>query len=448
MALKWEENEDFASTTSEFISWFTTECSAKLSPKVQLADLRASGRGRGVIATHPILQGEQILEIPRDAVLCAENSKLCTLLPDVFDGLDPWLSLTLVLIYELLNKEQSRWKSYIDILPIHLDNLVFWTEDELQELQGSHVKHRIGKDDANSMFMDRIAPIVRQHPSIFLPPQQNAFENSIGKQNLLDLCHWAGSIISSYAFDLEKPDSNGDNDEQGEEEDEDEAEEEVPKGMIPMADMLNADADRYNARLFANKTWTMEATRAIEVNEEILNDFGEMPSSELLRKYGYVTGNYSKYDVVEFAFEEHVKRALEGAIDLAPEKKASRISFLKKHDILDEVYLLENNPDGNPKFEDRLLYTIFTLVVSDGAFQRLQSGKKIPKVDNDASVLDILMKLIRIRMDDYATSIEEDNQLLRGILDKSHLRFAIMVRLGEKILMANAFESLQTQRQS
>lgn len=43
----------------------------------------------------------------------------------------------------------------------------------------------------------------------------------------------------------------------------------------------------------------MRAIRDIEGGEEIYNDYGPLPRSELLRRYGYVTQNYAKYDVVE-----------------------------------------------------------------------------------------------------------------------------------------------------
>lgn len=43
----------------------------------------------------------------------------------------------------------------------------------------------------------------------------------------------------------------------------------------------------------------MKAIRPIAANEEIYNDYGPLPRSDLLRRYGYITSNYAKYDVVE-----------------------------------------------------------------------------------------------------------------------------------------------------
>jgi SET domain-containing protein 6 len=45
----------------------------------------------------------------------------------------------------------------------------------------------------------------------------------------------------------------------------------------------------------------MKATRAINAGDEIFNDYGPLPRSDLLRMYGYITDNYAQYDVVEIS---------------------------------------------------------------------------------------------------------------------------------------------------
>lgn len=44
---------------------------------------------------------------------------------------------------------------------------------------------------------------------------------------------------------------------------------------------------------------TMIALKGILKGEQIYNDFGQLPRSDLLRRYGYVTDRYKKWDVVE-----------------------------------------------------------------------------------------------------------------------------------------------------
>jgi hypothetical protein len=46
----------------------------------------------------------------------------------------------------------------------------------------------------------------------------------------------------------------------------------------------------------------MKALAPIAAGEEIFNDYGKLPRSDLLRRYGYITPNYAQYDAVEISF--------------------------------------------------------------------------------------------------------------------------------------------------
>ncbi|EKG16157.1 hypothetical protein MPH_06594 [Macrophomina phaseolina MS6] len=243
-----------------------------------------------------IQEGEVLFTIPRSAVLSATNSSLSSILPQLFEHLDPWASLIVTMIYEYLRGDASPWKPYFDVLPAHFDTLMFWSDDELAELQASAVTQKIGKDSANEMFTNTIIPLVRRHASVFFPDPNTAQGASDG--DLLALAHRMGSTIMAYAFDIEPDPASKQVDEEGyASDDEDEA---LPKGMVPLADMLNADADRNNARLhYGPDALTMEAVTNISAGDEVFNDYGSLPRSDLLRRYGYVTPNYEQYDVVE-----------------------------------------------------------------------------------------------------------------------------------------------------
>jgi SET domain-containing protein 6 len=67
----------------------------------------------------------------------------------------------------------------------------------------------------------------------------------------------------------------------------------------------NADADRNNARLCCdNEDLEMRSIKPIARGEEILNDYGQLPRSDLLRRYGYITEHYAQYDVAEITTQE------------------------------------------------------------------------------------------------------------------------------------------------
>jgi SET domain-containing protein 6 len=61
----------------------------------------------------------------------------------------------------------------------------------------------------------------------------------------------AGSLIMAYAFDIDRDDAmdGSDNGTSEDDEFEEDDEDEPLKGMVPFADMLNADAVRNNVRV-------------------------------------------------------------------------------------------------------------------------------------------------------------------------------------------------------
>lgn len=148
----------------------------------------------------------------------------------------------LVMIYECLQGGESRWAPYFRVLPTDFDTLMFWTEQQLRELQASAVVNKIGKAEADETILEKIVPLIMRHPHHFPPMEgMSSFETPEGRQALLYLAHRMGSLIMAYAFDVEKgEDAEGEDGYMTDDEDE------PAKGMVPLADLLNADAARNN----------------------------------------------------------------------------------------------------------------------------------------------------------------------------------------------------------
>lgn len=198
------------------------------------------------MAQSDIFEGEELFTIPRDLVLSTDNSKLKGLLSQDLEELGPWLSMMLVMIYECLQGDNSTWAPYFRVLPQNFDTLMFWSPAELEELQGSAVVEKIGREGAEESILESIIPVVRANPSLFPPINGLAsYDGDAGAQALLNLAHMMGSLIMAYAFDVEKPENEDERDgEDGYLTDDEE--EQSSKGMVPLADMLNADADKNN----------------------------------------------------------------------------------------------------------------------------------------------------------------------------------------------------------
>lgn len=202
------------------------------------------------MAIKDIPQDTTLFKIPRSAIINVETSELVKKLPGVFDGpiereneeedaepLDSWASLILVMMYEYLQGDASRWKSYFDVLPKVFDTPIFWSDAELMELQGTCLTpEKIGKQESDEMLSSRIVPIIQANPTIFFPDGAA----QLSKDELLALAHRVGSTIMAYAFDLEDDKEQSDDEDEGWVEDRDGK---TMLGMVPVADILNANAD-------------------------------------------------------------------------------------------------------------------------------------------------------------------------------------------------------------
>ncbi|KAE8145859.1 hypothetical protein BDV25DRAFT_163687 [Aspergillus avenaceus] len=445
---------NFQSQSDEFIVWLSGKPGVKLNPKICLADLRSRTAGRGVVAQAELSEGEELFTIPREHVLSTQNSKLKDLLPQDPNELGPWLSLMLVMIYEFLLGDRSAWAPYFKVLPRNFDTLMFWSPSELKELQASAITDKIGKEGAEEAILESIAPIVRENPSLFPPIGGIAsYEGDTGTQALLNLAHTMGSLIMAYAFDIEKPE-----DEDNEGDDEDgymtDDEEQLPKGMVPLADMLNADADRNNARLFQEENGlVMKAIKPINAGDEIFNDYGEIPRSDLLRRYGYVTDNYAPYDVVELSLDVICQAA---GLANADVENQPALEFLEDLELLDDGYVIPRPLDDSLTdiLPDELVLLLKVLCMSPDSLAQQKSKNKPPKPSLGLAEATLLAQIIQQKQAQYATSLEVDATLLARVsqaeastaLDDSSRRrkMAVQVRLGEKEVLQSLYGLLES----
>ena len=254
-----------------------------------------------IVAIKDIPQECTLFTIPRDAIINVETSGLPKKLPKVFDPpieeeededdgnepLDSWGSLILVMLYEYLQGDASRWKPYFDILPTTFDTPIFWTEDELEELKGTCLTpEKIGKKESDDMLRTRIVPVVLENASVFYAegaPQ-------LSEEELLTLAHRIGSTIMAYAFDLDNKEEQSDDEEDGWVEDHDG---QTMLGMVPMADVLNANADFnvsiWSIAFYANLT---NGPRHTLTTERVLRFWGFDPMSSLEPKSSTITGHF------------------------------------------------------------------------------------------------------------------------------------------------------------
>ncbi|KAH8598023.1 hypothetical protein B0O99DRAFT_507196 [Bisporella sp. PMI_857] len=440
------EHHNFEAVTSAFLSWLDTN-GVRINPKIALKDLRKEGRGRGVVCISDLEEDEIIFSIPRHAVI-----NLNTTIPFMPDGplreaitaMPTWLALTTLLILESSYKHNSKWAPYLAVLPHQLDSLVFWSESQLSELQASTVTQKIGKEGAEKMFSQHVL-------QLGLPSCD------------IELLHRVASVIMAYAFDIPEEklsnttNSNGSaaGDEEGDDLISDDGEDEKTiLSMIPLADMLNADGDRNNARLCCDhEELEMRTIKPIKQGEEILNDYGQLPRSDLLRRYGYVTEQYSPYDVAEISTElirliicAPGKLALSNDYTLEPLDEAQfrrRIGLAQREGVYEESFdLVHAGPDG-PSIPYELLALVYLLLVDNMTLEAISgSESSMPSRSKMSTEIvgQLLVTLFQRRIAEYATSLDDDEILLKTGGLSPRLAAAIQVRLGEKKVLRVAIE--------
>ncbi|KAH7008682.1 UV-endonuclease UvdE-domain-containing protein [Ilyonectria destructans] len=440
----------------KFLRWFQSLPGATFSDAIRIVDLRDRNAGRGIIATQDIAPETTLFTIPRKGIINIETSELPKKLPDVFDldgqmvdddedavpPMDSWSSLILVMIYEYLQGDMSSWKPYFDVLPSTFDTPMFWSEEELGQLQSSHMRSKIGKASAEEMFRGRLLPIIRKNVGLF-PSSE-----SKNDEELVEVAHKMGSTIMAYAFDLEKDEEAEEDETDGWVEDRDGK---SLMGMVPMADILNADAE-FNAHVnHEEESLTVTSLRPIKAGEEILNYYGPHPNSELLRRYGYVTERHSRYDVVEIPWDV-VESAITTHFGIPSTTLDKLRNELEEEEEFEDTFVLERetgevNSDGTfsgpaafegmPEDLQQQLKTFLKGV------KKAQPDAIPDKRKRDEIQQTVQAKTLESLVSRYPTSIFEDELLLKKDLGR-RARMAVEVRLGEKKLLREAITALSS----
>jgi N-lysine methyltransferase SETD6 len=327
--------------------------------------------------------------------------------------------------------QNSRWSPYFAVLPSKLDSLVFWSPSELAELQASAVIKKIGKADAEAIFHQKVEPLGLVNGNV-------------------ELFHQMASIIMAYAFDIPQEDSRSDLEgEKGEEVIDDEDQRTVLT-MIPLADMLNADAEQNNARLVCgNGDLELRSIKKIKEGEEIFNDYGLLPRSDLLRRYGYITDGYAPYDVAELSTKSLVSAFQTGLLldaeatplKLEPADLEIRLELARREDLYEDSYDITHASSEEPCIPDELVAFIYLLIIDDKALASiLNSDSAIPSRSKMMTELlgRVAGNLIRLREGEYATTLEDDDTLLKTGVSSYRKEMAVKVRRGEKAVLREA----------
>ncbi|KAF8499657.1 SET domain-containing protein [Russula emetica] len=473
--------------SSDLVDWFTAHNGT--FDRSALTFAQTDTLGRGAFALRDLQQGHTLFTLPRHLTLSTRTSALRSLIGEADwkkHGLHiGWAGLILCLMWEAAQGNFSKWSTYLASLPIAFDTPMFWSAEDLEQLRGTAILDKIGKDQAENDYFNKVMPILKSRTDLFGEERSNP-------QYSLEVYHIMGSRILSRSFqvealsttdsvdsraqedvemNLDEPSSHAlnDNDSDETEDDEDGDDEDDPANvaMVPLADMMNARYGCENAKLFYEEHHLrMATTRSIRQGEQIWNTYGDPPNSDLLRRYGHV-------DQVPLA-----NGGLGNPADIV-EIRADHLMEIVQHNLPQQTGLwiservnwwLEEGGDEciplSTCYFDRSLLIFFCsvfvvdfsnelpeemasfsrlLMMSAPEWEKTKRKSKLPKPKVDDVVLSVAADVVRRRLSDYPTTIEDDEALLGSEKEKPiplNLKNAVVVRLGEKRILHGLLQAV------
>ena len=181
----------------------------------------------------------------------------------------------------------------------------------------------------------------------------------------------------------------------------------------------------------------MKATRPIAAGDEIFNDYGPLPRSDLLRMYGYVTDNYTQYDVVEIS-SQLVLDTADGLRKIYNKQKGD-LPSLEDLDFVEDGYAIirpSTNATLKAAIPEELHELIRVVSLNQNSINSRPSANNPPKEHFSLIEADLLDNVLLKRLGDYQTTLEEDERILKQLDNtESRHRMAVQVRKGEKEIL-------------
>ena len=231
----------------QFTEWLQT-AGAHLSSKLQI--YCDDSMGRGVRAIHPVEPGEVAASIPLSLLMTNDGAAEDEMLASVH-------GTNLIALYLLRQRAaDTAWHAYASALPRTIGTTLFWSEEELVELQSSELA---------SLAHSRADAVSRNHASLSHQPVGSLFSEK-------DL-HWALSIVWSRGHTVQLPGVG------------------LQGALVPLIDMFNHHVrPRLDAARVEGASFVLRTTRHLLPGDEATVPYGAqgpLPNSRLMMDYGF-----------------------------------------------------------------------------------------------------------------------------------------------------------------
>jgi protein-histidine N-methyltransferase len=359
------------------------------------------GGERGVRALANLARDETLLRIPRKCLLTvddARSSEIGRLIEAHADLDDERTYLQAFILQEKERGAGSFWKPFVDILPKSFPtHPFFFHKDEFTLLHGSFMHGMVEYQRAK--LANRHADLCQRVPGF----QRFTLEQLI----------WAHFAVVSRTFSVLQGEA-------------------IITCMVPLADMIN-DGRPGSTRwaLSADEQFfEVRAAEPIAQGQEVFTTYGSRHNLHLLLQYGFVHED-NEYDEVMLIFSLPLE-------DPHTEEKQRLLKLSNPHE--PRSYKLMR------KFDPKLMGEIlsFLRVAHAGAGElallldapdALARAKSMLSVENEQKAVSAFVAACEERLADYATTLEEDEKILREEKLTHNARNSVLLRRTEKQIL-------------
>lgn len=367
----------------------------------QLEIVSLGGGERGVRALAELAPGELLLRIPRRCLLTVDDARASEIgrLLEAHARLDDERAyLQAFILQEKERGADSFWKPFVDILPKSFPtHPFFFHKDEFSLLQGTFAHGMV--EYQRTKLANRYAELCQHVPGF----QRFTLEQFI----------WAHFAVVSRTFSVMQGES-------------------IVTCMVPLGDMINDGRP-------ANTGWDLSedeqsfefhVAEPIARGQEVLTTYGSRHNLHLLVQYGFVHED-NEHDEVMLIFSLPLE-------DPLTEEKQRVLKFSSPHE--PRSYKLPR------KFDPKLIAQVlsFLRIAHAGAGElamlldapdALARANSMLSVENEQKAVSAFVAACEERLADYATSLEEDEQILREEKLTHNARSSVLLRRSEKQIL-------------
>ncbi|ESW30630.1 hypothetical protein PHAVU_002G169400 [Phaseolus vulgaris] len=364
--------------------------------------------GLGLVALKDISRNEVVLQVPKrlwinpDAVAASEIGKVCS-------GLKPWLAVVLFLIRER-SKDDSLWKHYFSILPKETGSTIYWSEEELSELQGTQLL------STTLSVKEYVKSEFRRVEKEIILPNKKLFPSPI----TIDEFFWAFGILRSRAFSRLRNEN---------------------LVVIPFADLINhsarvtTDDHAYEikgaAGLFSwDYLFSLRSPLALKAGDQVYIQYDlNKSNAELALDYGFIEPNADRNAYTLTLQISESDPFFGDKLDIAESNGFGETAYF-------DIFYNRPLPPGLLPYLRLVALGGTDAFLLESIFRNSIWGHlELPvSRDNEELICRVIRETCKTALAAYHTTIEEDQKLKAAKLD-SRLAIAVGIREGEKQLL-------------